>query len=146
MYNRLSAKAGNGVILGTTGAGKSFAAKMEMLQVLLNTTDEIFVIDAEDEYTTLAQMLKGAVIRLAPGSGIYLNPLDMDLDYADSDDPITLKSSFISSSVRLLQAANTRFPRSCALSLTAVSRMYIWVTWKSCAGRVNPMTTRSFQR
>lgn len=110
MYNRLSAKAGNGVILGTTGAGKSFAAKMEMLQVLLNTTDEIFVIDAEDEYTTLAQMLKGAVIRLAPGSGIYLNPLDMDLDYADSDDPITLKSSFISSICEA--AASSKYPLS----------------------------------
>ncbi len=110
MYDRLSAKSGNGVILGTTGSGKSFAAKMEMIHVFLNSEDEIFIIDAEDEYTALAQMLKGSVIRLAPGSGIYLNPLDMDLDYADTDDPITLKSSFISSICEA--AASSKYPLS----------------------------------
>jgi type IV secretory pathway VirB4 component len=45
----------------------------------------------------MAQLLGGEVVRIAPGSNTYINPFDMDLKYADKDDPITLKSDFIGS-------------------------------------------------
>ena len=97
LYNRRSAKNGNGVILGTPGSGKSFSAKREMVSVLLNTDDDIIVIDPENEYSPLATLFHGSVIRIAPGSNVYLNPMDMSLDYADKDDPITLKADFVAS-------------------------------------------------
>ena len=97
LFSRLNSKNANGVILGTPGSGKSFSAKREIVNVLLNTMDEVFIIDPEREYSPLADLLGGETVRLAPGARIYLNPLDMDLDYADDDDPITLKSDFISS-------------------------------------------------
>lgn len=110
LYDRFSALNGNGCIFGTSGAGKSFMAKLMILQVILNTDDEIFVIDAEHEYTLLSEIMHGSVIRLAPGSGVYLNPMDMDLKYSDNDDPITLKADFISS---LCEAAvSNRYPLS----------------------------------
>lgn len=97
LYDRKSAKNGNGVILGTSGSGKSFSAKREMVSVLLNTDDDIIVIDPENEYSPLAVLFHGSVIRIAPGSNVYLNPMDMSLDYAEKDDPITLKADFIAS-------------------------------------------------
>ena len=97
LFSRLNSKNANGVILGTPGAGKSFSAKREIINVLLNTTDEVFILDPEREYSPLTALLGGECVRIAAGSRNYLNPLDMDLDYADEDDPITLKSDFIGS-------------------------------------------------
>lgn len=97
LFNRINSKNANGVILGTPGSGKSFSAKREMINVILNTNDDIYVIDPEREYAPLAALFGGEVVRIAAGSKTYINPLDMDLDYADDDDPITLKSDFIGS-------------------------------------------------
>lgn len=95
LYNRKASKNMNGFFLGTPGGGKSFAAKREMLNVLLNTDDDVIVIDPESEYGRMAKLLNGEVIRIAAGSDVHLNPLDMDPHYADTDDPITLKSDFV---------------------------------------------------
>lgn len=97
LFSRLNSKNANGVILGTPGSGKSFSAKREIINVLLNTQDEVFILDPEREYAPLTALLGGECVRIAAGSRNYLNPLDMDLDYADEDDPITLKSDFIGS-------------------------------------------------
>lgn len=111
IYNRLNAMNGNGCILGTPGAGKSFSAKREMISVLLKTEDDVFVIDPENEYSPLAQLFHGSVIRIAPGSNVFINPLDMSLDYAaEGDDPITLKSDFIGSICEA--ASGSRYPLS----------------------------------
>ena len=95
LLNRKASKNANGFILGTPGSGKSFSAKREMLNVLLNTNDDVIVIDPEREYGPMAEMLGGEVVRIAAGSKYHLNPMDLDSDYADEDDPITLKSDFI---------------------------------------------------
>lgn len=97
MFDRLKSKNANGIILGTPGSGKSFSAKREMLSVLLGSSADVFVIDPEREYTPLANMFGGEVVRIAAGSKVYINPLDMDMAYADEDDPVTLKSDFICS-------------------------------------------------
>ena len=97
LFNRLNSDNANGIILGTSGSGKSFAAKREMINVLLATDDDVYVIDPEREYSPIAKMFNGEVVKIAPGSKVYINPLDMDLQYADDDDPITLKSDFIGS-------------------------------------------------
>lgn len=85
----------NGRIFTTRNSGKSFAAKSEMTNVLLNTDDDVLVIDPEREYGPLAKAYGGSIVRIAPGSRYHLNPLDMDKDYADDDNPITLKSDFM---------------------------------------------------
>lgn len=99
LYNRLSSRNYNGVILGTPGSGKSFSAKREIVNVLLNTDDEVFILDPEREYAALAMLLGGEVVRIAAGSTTYVNPLDMDMRYGETDDgssdPVTLKSDFI---------------------------------------------------
>lgn len=102
LYDRTKSRNANGIILGTPGSGKSFAAKREMMSALLSTNADVYVIDPEGEYTALAMMLGGEVVKIAMGSKTYINPLDMDLDYAndgdtDNQDPVTLKADFICS-------------------------------------------------
>ncbi len=91
---KLSANA-NGIVLGTSGSGKSFSCKREILNVLLSTDDDVYVIDPEREYSPLAELLDGEIIQLSPASKTHLNPFDMDLRYADDGDPVKLKSDFI---------------------------------------------------
>lgn len=97
LLNRTNLRNGNGVILGTPGSGKSFAAKREMINVLLNTDDDIYVIDPDREYAPLAQIFGGEIIKIAPGTGVYINPLDMDVNYGSDEgsNPIVLKSDNI---------------------------------------------------
>lgn len=98
LFNRKNSKNANGVILGTPGSGKSFAAKREIVNVLLNTDDCVYIIDPEREYVKLAEIFGGTVIHVSPGGSTRINPMDMDTDYADDDaNPLSLMSSFICS-------------------------------------------------
>lgn len=101
-FNRKTLKNPNGFILGTPGSGKSFAAKREMVNVLLNTDDEVLIIDPEREYTPLAKGFGGEVIHISAGSRAHINPLDITMDYADDDNPLLLKSEFVLSLCELL--------------------------------------------
>lgn len=95
MFNRINLKNPNGFILGSPGSGKSFSAKREMVNILLNTDDDVIIIDPEREYTNLGLNFKGEIINISAGSKNYINPLDMTQDYSDDDNPIVLKSEFV---------------------------------------------------
>jgi type IV secretory pathway VirB4 component len=101
-FDRKSLKNANGFILGTPGSGKSFAGKREMVNVLLNSDDEVLVIDPEREYTPLAKGFNGEIIHISAGSKTHINPLDITMDYSDDDNPLLLKSEFILSLCELL--------------------------------------------
>jgi hypothetical protein len=102
-FSRYSLKAPNGVILGTPGSGKSFAAKREMINVLLNDPNaEVLIIDPEREYTPLAQGFGGEIVHISAGSKSYINPMDCSMDYADDEEPLHLKSEFILTICELL--------------------------------------------
>ncbi|MCC2254570.1 hypothetical protein LKD70_09095 [Ruminococcus sp. CLA-AA-H200] len=88
----------NGCILGMPGAGKSFSAKREIINVLLaNPNDEVYVIDPEGiDYAPLARAFGGAEIKLAAGSNYRLNPFDLNLKNAEeNENPVKLKTGFI---------------------------------------------------
>ncbi len=102
-FDRRSLKNGNGLILGAPGYGKSFASKKEMVSVLLKDPDaEIIIIDPEREYTSMAEGLNGEVIHISAGSQNHINPMEINSNYADDEDPITLKADFILSLCDLL--------------------------------------------
>ena len=103
LYNRLTDINPNGCILGMPGSGKSFAAKREMINVLLNTEDEIYVIDPEREYKVLADAFGGSIVKIAAGSEVYINPFDINLENSDdAGDPIKVKSDFIETIVEIM--------------------------------------------
>ena len=102
MADRKKLKNPNGLILGTPGAGKSFAAKREITNAFIVTKDDIIVCNPEGEYYPLFRAFHGQVIRISPTSHDYINPMDINLDYADDDDPLSLKSDFILSLCELV--------------------------------------------
>lgn len=87
----------NGFILGTSGSGKSFSTKREIFNILLNTQDDVIVIDPENEYGAMAKALNGEICKISLGSDVYINPFDLpDADaQIGNEDPITFKSDFI---------------------------------------------------
>lgn len=102
MADRKKLKNPNGLIVGTPGAGKSFAAKREITNVLIVTKDDIIICDPEGEYFPIVRAFNGQVIRISPTSHDYINPMDINVNYADDDDPLSLKSDFILSLCELI--------------------------------------------
>ncbi len=102
MADRKQLKNPNGLILGTPGSGKSFAAKREMTNAFLVTNDDIIISDPEGEYSPLVNLLKGQVIHISPNSKQYVNPMDINLNYSEDESPISLKADFILSLCELI--------------------------------------------
>ena len=107
MVDRKKLKNPNGLILGTPGSGKSFSAKREMTNAFLVTDDDIIVCDPEGEYYPIVNKMQGQVIRISPTSRDYVNPMDINLDYSDDENPLALKSDFILSLCELIMGGKT---------------------------------------
>ena len=102
MVDRKLLKNPNGLILGTPGSGKSFSAKREIANVFLVTNDDIMICDPEGEYFPLVQRLEGQVIKISPTSKHHIHPMDINLNYSDEENPLSLKSDFILSLCELI--------------------------------------------
>ena len=102
LCDRKRLKNPNGLILGTPGSGKSFAAKREITNAFLITDDDIIICDPEAEYYPLVRRLHGQVIRISPTSAQYVNPMDINLNYSEDDNPLALKSDFLLSLCELV--------------------------------------------
>ncbi|MCD8208110.1 MAG: PrgI family protein, partial [Bacteroidales bacterium] len=107
LASRKALKNPNGLILGTPGAGKSFAAKREILNVFLVSRDDIIICDPEGEYGPLVSALGGQVINISSTSKDYINPLDINMDYSEEDSPLAVKSDFILSMYELMSSDRT---------------------------------------
>ncbi len=102
MVDRKKLKNPNGLILGTPGSGKSFAAKREIANAFLVTDDDVIISDPEAEYSPLVERFGGQVIKISPTSTQYINPMDINMNYSDDDNPIALKADFILSLCELI--------------------------------------------
>ena len=102
LCDRKQLKNPNGLILGTPGSGKSFSAKREITNAFLTTTDDIIICDPEAEYFPLVNRLNGQVVKISPTSTQYINPLDINLNYSEDENPIALKADFILSLCELI--------------------------------------------
>ena len=102
MVDRKLLKNPNGLILGTPGSGKSFAAKREIVNAFLVTDDDIIISDPEAEYSALVERFGGQVIKISTTSTQYINPMDINNNYSDDDDPVTLKAEFLLSLCELI--------------------------------------------
>lgn len=102
MADRKQLRNPNGLMLGTPGSGKSFGSKREIVDTFLTTDDDIIIVDPEKEYGPLTRALNGEVIELSPNSKHRVNPLDINMDYSDDDNPIALKTDFVTSMCELI--------------------------------------------
>ena len=104
MVDRKKLKNPNGLILGTPGSGKSFAAKREIANAFLSTEDDVIICDPEAEYAPLVTRFNGQVIKISPSSSQYINPMDINMNYSEEDNPLALKADFILSLCELIIA------------------------------------------
>lgn len=105
MVDRKKLKNPNGLILGTPGSGKSFAAKREITNAFFVTQDDIIIGDPEGEYYPLVHALGGQVIHISPTSRDYINPMDINMDYSEDDNPLGVKSDFVLSLCELIMGS-----------------------------------------
>lgn len=105
MVDRKKLKNPNGLILGTPGSGKSFAAKREITNAFFVTRDDIIIGDPEGEYYPLVHALGGQVIHISPTSRDYINPMDINMDYSEDDNPLGVKSDFVLSLCELIMGS-----------------------------------------
>ena len=95
MVNRGELLNGNSFITGVSGSGKSILAKQEIVNLyLLDRNADILVIDPEREYK-IVEALGGERITVSATSKHHINAMDMNQDYGDGANPVTLKSEFL---------------------------------------------------
>ncbi|GAC1387327.1 MAG: hypothetical protein NVS1B7_1710 [Candidatus Saccharimonadales bacterium] len=94
IFDRFSLENGNSVVFAKSGAGKSFAVKLEALRSMMFGT-EIFIIDPENEYQRMSDAVGGAYVRLSLNSVTRINPFDLPqvIDTEDADN--ALRSNLI---------------------------------------------------
>ena len=105
MVDRKKLKNPNGLILGTPGSGKSFSAKREITNAFLVTDDDIIICDPEAEYAALVHKFNGQVVKISSSSTNYINPMDINLNYSEDDNPVALKADFILSLCELIMGS-----------------------------------------
>ena len=95
IFDRWSLENANMVVFAKSGAGKSFAVKLEALRTMMLGT-EVIIVDPENEYRKVCEAVGGSYIRLSLSSDTRINPFDLPRVF-DSDDTSTdaLKSNLI---------------------------------------------------
>lgn len=91
---------GSGVVLGSSGSGKSVTVKtMEIIPTYLkNTEDRIIIVDPEDEYSDIGREFNAQLVDIFIGSSSHLNLMDLpDMDQLkdEDSDPIGDKSNLL---------------------------------------------------
>lgn len=102
MVDRKKLKNPNGLILGTPGSGKSFSAKREITNAFLVTDDDVIICDPESEYSALVHKFNGQVVKISSSSSNFINPMDININYSEDDNPVALKADFILSLCELI--------------------------------------------
>jgi len=89
IFDRFTLENANMVVFAKSGAGKSFAVKLEALRSMMLGAD-ILIIDPENEYQRLAEAVGGSYIRLSLNSSTRINPFDLPrvIDSEDADDAL----------------------------------------------------------
>ncbi len=89
IFDRFSLENGNSVVFAKSGAGKSFAVKLEALRSMMFGTD-VFIIDPENEYQRMCEAVGGAYVKLSLNSTTRINPFDIPevVDLQDSEDAL----------------------------------------------------------
>ncbi len=76
LFDRFSLQNANSVVFATSGAGKSYAIKLEALRSLMMDTD-VIIIDPEKEYKHLSEAVGGTYINISLSSEHKINPFDL---------------------------------------------------------------------
>ena len=89
IFDRFSLENANMLVFAKSGAGKSFAVKLEAVRSMMLGTD-IVIIDPENEYQKLSDAVGGSYVRLSLNSDVRINPFDLPkvVDSEDASDAL----------------------------------------------------------
>jgi len=103
LFDRFSLENANMTVFAKSGAGKSFAVKLEALRALMFGT-EIIIIVPENEYKTLCDAVGGSFLQLSLASETYVNPFDIPsaIDSEEADNALTANIIMLHGLLRLM--------------------------------------------
>lgn len=107
IFDRFSLENANMVVFAKSGAGKSFAVKLEAIRSMM-LGSEILIIDPENEYQKLCDAVGGSYIRLSLNSDIRINPFDLPkvVDSEDANDALRANLVVLHGLFRLMLGGN----------------------------------------
>lgn len=94
LFDRFQMENANFVVFAKSGAGKSYAVKLEILRSLMIGVD-VVVIDPENEYQHLAEAVGGTYLNITLNSDFRINPFDLPIAIEGEDQADILRSSVI---------------------------------------------------
>ena len=102
---------GNGCVLATSGAGKSFNVKTIIEQILIRyPEDDICIIEPQNEYGELLKVFGGQKIFISTNSNTHINPFDLSLNYGYTEngksEPVKSKVEYIIAFLESIVGAN----------------------------------------
>ncbi len=94
LFDRFSMENANAIIFGTSGAGKSYLVKLDVLRSLMSGIN-VIIVDPENEYKTLAESTGGEFFNISLGSSHQINPFDIPIPGEDESAEEILRSNTI---------------------------------------------------
>ena len=123
LFDRFQMENANMVIFAKSGAGKSYAVKLEILRSLMMGT-EVIVIDPENEYEHLCEAVGGSFINISLNSSYHLNPFDLPAVPEDEDPKDILRNNISSLNGLLNIMLGNITPEEDAILDRAISETY----------------------
>lgn len=141
LFDRFSLPNANSVIFGTSGAGKSYLVKLEILRSLMWGID-VIVIDPEREYEYLAQAVGGSVVNISLASKNHINPFDLPVPGPDESPADVLRSNIVNLIGLFRLMLGGLSPEEDALLDAAISETYASrdITPESDFSKITPPT------
>ncbi len=94
LFDRFTLANANEVIFATSGSGKSFSVKLEIIRYLMLDVDSI-IVDPENEYKTLSEAVGGSFFEISLASPNHINPFDLPQPKEDEKAEDVLRSNII---------------------------------------------------
>ncbi len=94
LFDRFALENANAVVFAKSGAGKSYAIKLEILRSLMVGT-EVIVVDPENEYKHLADAVGGTYLSVSLNSNSRINPFDLPIGLEGEDNSDILRSAVV---------------------------------------------------
>lgn len=94
IFDRFSLENANMVVFAKSGAGKSFAVKLEAVRSMMLGT-EVLIIDPENEYQKLCEAVGGSYVQMSLNSDIRINPFDLPRVVDEEEASDSLRANLI---------------------------------------------------
>lgn len=124
IFDRFSLENANQVVFAKSGSGKSYATKLEIIRSLITDTENIIVIDPENEYIKLAKTFGGSVFNISLSSHEHINPFDIPIIPKDESPSDALRSHIVNMTSLLKLMLGKISPEEEALLDRAVTEAY----------------------